>query len=646
MSARHWALCAAVAVASTYVAMRLSGVVAAAELAVLRTWVSSRRLPPSDRVLVCYVSEDAIHDHEQTRPPGCSCPLVSRALMARAIEKLREAGAAVVVTDLTFTNPCQLHDERLSRAMERAGNVVVAMEAIVRKGVDLQPPVDSVHGYRLAASPTVYAPYNVPIAVELVQGGKHEEVETPLGTVSIVRGGVLSLALAAWCVAEGVNPEDVQLENPSRLKAGYTTIPVLPRLVIGLTPPLRPFTPRESQVLALINWWGPAGSFSSFSLEDVLSDRVPASLVRGAAVIVGDAREQRMTPAGAMSGPELQANALATLFEQRWLRLIAWPWRVAVALASAYAAAALVFGVGRWPAYVGTAAEGVGLLLLSRALLSLDRWLVVVPLMVNVAVATAIAAIVNQIQENAVRRRLEFESKRRDEVASEVFHDIRGSLAILHQNVEQLLRRIGDHAAQQVEPRIVQSIRRQLRSIEHELSTLLDADPDRVLRVRRREIDVVALVRTIAEDLDSGSPRHEITVAGETAVAEVDPGLLSRAVRNLVHNAVKYSPDGGPVEVEVRPRGPMVVISVTDHGIGIEPAKQQQLFQRFSRAVPAGTDIPGVGLGLYAVRRIVEAHGGSVTVYSEPNVGSTFTIFLPARAPGSEDDTYETGHKR
>ena len=109
---------------------------------------------------------------------------------------------------------------------------------------------------------------------------------------------------------------------------------------------------------------------------------------------------------------------------------------------------------------------------------------------------------------------------------------------------------------------------------------------------------------------------------------------LERALNNLLGNAVKFSPPGGKVEVTMRREdqgpGPWVVVEVTDHGPGIDPAGHEAIFDMFHRE-DATADTPGVGLGLYITRQIVELHQGTVTVRSVPGEGATFVLALPLR---------------
>jgi signal transduction histidine kinase len=102
-------------------------------------------------------------------------------------------------------------------------------------------------------------------------------------------------------------------------------------------------------------------------------------------------------------------------------------------------------------------------------------------------------------------------------------------------------------------------------------------------------------------------------------------------VTNLVINAAKFGA-GKPIEIRIERSGADARLAVTDHGIGIDPARRPYVFDRFERAVPSSR-YGGLGLGLYIARSIIIAHGGTITVESEPGAGSTFTVTLPCSEP-------------
>ena len=113
----------------------------------------------------------------------------------------------------------------------------------------------------------------------------------------------------------------------------------------------------------------------------------------------------------------------------------------------------------------------------------------------------------------------------------------------------------------------------------------------------------------------------------------VDPLRFEQVISNLVNNAIKYSPDGGPIDVEVGPDGPgQVSLIVRDHGLGIPPDRREHLFDRFYQAHGEGY-YGGLGLGLFISRQIVEHFGGRMWVQSSRGSGACFSFTLPTGAP-------------
>ena len=112
---------------------------------------------------------------------------------------------------------------------------------------------------------------------------------------------------------------------------------------------------------------------------------------------------------------------------------------------------------------------------------------------------------------------------------------------------------------------------------------------------------------------------------------EADERKVKQIVLNLLTNAVKFTPAGGTVTLEARPDGSGVRIAVSDTGVGIAPADQARIFEEFTQAgTPGGAGQEGTGLGLTLSRKLVELHGGTIWVESEPGTGSTFSFTLPS----------------
>jgi PAS domain S-box-containing protein len=147
----------------------------------------------------------------------------------------------------------------------------------------------------------------------------------------------------------------------------------------------------------------------------------------------------------------------------------------------------------------------------------------------------------------------------------------------------------------------------------------------------RHPVELCQLVKQILAELQT-TPRHYVSLIcpDESLSVPGDAARLERALYNLIQNAVKYSPRGGPIVVHVERQGEQALVQVIDRGIGIPAAALPQLFQRFYRASNAMQQkIGGMGIGLYLVKEIVTRHGGQVEVNSVEGQGTTFTIRLP-----------------
>ncbi len=158
--------------------------------------------------------------------------------------------------------------------------------------------------------------------------------------------------------------------------------------------------------------------------------------------------------------------------------------------------------------------------------------------------------------------------------------------------------------------------------------SLLSAERDRPVR---QPTDIVALVHEVAARFDDlGDEESRIAVkAPERAVVMADTSRLDQVFTNLIDNALKYSPDGEPIEVGVVDEPDSVTVTVADRGIGLDAATQARLFEAFSRGENA-KHVPGLGLGLFITHQIIERHGGTIEAQPAPGgVGSVFRVSLP-----------------
>jgi signal transduction histidine kinase len=171
---------------------------------------------------------------------------------------------------------------------------------------------------------------------------------------------------------------------------------------------------------------------------------------------------------------------------------------------------------------------------------------------------------------------------------------------------------------------------RLLRLVENLLTTSkLESDQ---LKISVGRVLFEDLVREAAEGLASEADRVFLDVPGDLPVLHTDRQLLSRVVTNVLDNALKYSPDGSPVELGARATPDELTFWVRDHGIGITQEQEQRIFERFYQVDSSTTrKFRGAGLGLSMVRDLLGHLGGSIEVQSEPGSGSTFTITLPVK---------------
>jgi signal transduction histidine kinase len=215
-----------------------------------------------------------------------------------------------------------------------------------------------------------------------------------------------------------------------------------------------------------------------------------------------------------------------------------------------------------------------------------------------------------------------------------VAHDLRNPLSALKMSVE-LLRADGQLPAEGRLRRTIERIERQIERMDRMLGDLLDVAKIEAgqLDLRPETYDARKLVEEVAELLEGSAREHsiEVRLPDEAVPVCCDPLRMEQVITNLVTNALRYSPPGSAVEIALVPRGNEVELSVTDHGVGISEEDRDRIFDPFQRAGASKDSVRGVGLGLYVVRKIVEAHRGRIEIRSAPGQGSTFRVFVPVR---------------
>jgi two-component system sensor histidine kinase KdpD len=142
---------------------------------------------------------------------------------------------------------------------------------------------------------------------------------------------------------------------------------------------------------------------------------------------------------------------------------------------------------------------------------------------------------------------------------------------------------------------------------------------------------VQEVVSTAIEDSqDMLGARHiEIRMSDSLPKVVIDPVWIEKVFVHLLENAVKYSPDAEPIFISAEREGNNVVVSVADRGVGIDPMEQSMIFDKFYRGQSQRYRVQGTGMGLAISKAIVESHGGSISVTSQPGSGSVFSFSLP-----------------
>jgi PAS domain S-box-containing protein len=238
-----------------------------------------------------------------------------------------------------------------------------------------------------------------------------------------------------------------------------------------------------------------------------------------------------------------------------------------------------------------------------------------------------------------VTRETEAERMRSALVAT-VSHELRAPLTVITGYTDTLLN-AGPWDAE-TERDFLEIIAQSAAKLAGLVDNLLDAAKAEagVLRVEREPVRLERLVERTVEQRRGLTPNHRLLleVAADLPLVDADPVRIEQVLANLLDNAIKYSPNGGPIRVYLgRDRG-NVVISVSDSGIGLTPDQAEHVFDRFYRADGALTRTTrGVGLGLFICKSLVEAHGGRIWVQSRPDGGSTFSYTLPALVEGAAE---------
>ncbi len=226
----------------------------------------------------------------------------------------------------------------------------------------------------------------------------------------------------------------------------------------------------------------------------------------------------------------------------------------------------------------------------------------------------------------------ELEATRREFVSS-VSHELRTPLSSIRLMIETILDTDGDREAIDLFlPRVKQEVDRMVTLVE-DLLELARAESGR-LRLRREDVDLASVAANILQTFEPRAAQVgvRLRILSEPARIDGDPDRLAQVFVNLIDNALRHTPAGGSVTLDIRPGSIGATLVVRDTGVGIPYNDLPHIFERFYVVDRSRTrDAAGSGLGLSIVKQIVEAHGGTVTAESEFGLGATFTCAFPSR---------------
>ena len=281
------------------------------------------------------------------------------------------------------------------------------------------------------------------------------------------------------------------------------------------------------------------------------------------------------------------------------------------------------------PITAGTRRLGVLVAYAPRAPIFADDDLALIQLLADQA---AVILESRALIDEATRVHAREEATRlKEDFLSAAAHDLKTPLTTLVARAQLLDRRAARDPSAPADRESLQLLVAEGQRLKRLVLDLLDAT--RVEQGKlvgpRHAVDLVAVAQGVCERL--ATARHRCTMAANGAIVGwYDRQRLEQLLENLIENAINYSPDGGPVEVSIQQDAAGVHLTVADRGIGIPAEDLPRLFERFHRG--ANVDdrrFPGMGLGLFICKGIVEQHGGHITANSRPGEGSTFQVTLP-----------------
>jgi signal transduction histidine kinase len=245
----------------------------------------------------------------------------------------------------------------------------------------------------------------------------------------------------------------------------------------------------------------------------------------------------------------------------------------------------------------------------------------------SLTIALSLALVVEAARTRAANQRL------REEFISVVAHDLRSPIGAIRLHAEALEKLTREQPVGERVTRIVAKMNVTATRLGRMVGDLLDASlvEAKRLALRTERVDLDQLIRDVVDRASGLTGGRAVRIVASAAIrdVELDPQRFEQIMVNLLSNATKYASPDSEIVIELRSRPGEALVSVTNAGPGIAPAERSLVFDRFYRSEGEGERTQGLGLGLYIVKGLVEAHGGRVWVESEPGRNTTFRFTLP-----------------
>jgi PAS domain S-box-containing protein len=251
------------------------------------------------------------------------------------------------------------------------------------------------------------------------------------------------------------------------------------------------------------------------------------------------------------------------------------------------------------------------------------------PLMEEGRITAGVVVMADISGQKQVQRQLEEAGRLKDEFLSMASHELKTPITSIKIYSELVTRR-PEVAAKRL-PELMATLNRQADQLVSLVDDLLEVSRLELGRmpIELRRLDLAALVRQVCKSPQYDSRQLSCPPPDLSLMVEGDPVRLEQVLSNLLDNAVKYSPRGGPIWVRLEQGAGHALIEVEDRGIGIPPQHLPHVFKRFYKPGPQQAVYSGLGVGLYISKEIVERHRGRIWAESQEGQGSKFVVELP-----------------